>query len=416
MPAAATGCGRGVAGCANLLSITDGFRLAMSGTHATPVAITGAQRRVLTRRARGHKTPYRDKVRARIVLLAARGYPNNRVAARVGVHLDTVRTWRDRFAAEGLDGLRDRQRSGRPPRFTPVQVAELTALACQLPAETTTPLSAWSCPELAREAVARGVAEALSASTVRRWLAHHAIKPWQHRSWIFIRDPDFRAKAARVLDLYAGVWQGEPLGAGEYVISADEKTSIQARCRCHPTLAPGQARTMRVNHEYQRGGALAYLAAYDVGQAHVIGLCSEATGIDPFTDLVDEVMTQEPYASAKRVFWIVDNGSSHRGQAAIDRLARRYPNAVMVHTPVHASWLNQVEIYFSIVQRKIVTPNDFTDLDQVQHRLAAFEHRYNQTARPFRWKFTTTDMDDLLTRLDQHTPDHQQQPATPQAT
>jgi hypothetical protein len=159
---------------------------------------------------------------------------------------------------------------------------------------------------------------------------------------------------------------------------------------------------MRVNHEYDRGGALAYLAAYDVHQAHVIGLCQDTTGIDPFTELVDEVMTQEPYASARRVFWVVDNGSSHRGQAAVNRLAKRYPNAVMIHTPVHASWLNQVEIYFSIVQRKVVTPNDFTDLDQVQDRLTAFERRYNATARPFRWKFTPADLEDLLARIERH--------------
>ncbi len=221
-----------------------------------------------------------------------------------------------------------------------MQVAEVKALACQLPAETGVPLSRWSCPDLAREAVTAGIAETISASTVRRWLAADAIKPWQYQSWIFIRDPDF----AR---------QGRP-GAGplrphlgrhgrsapdEYVISSDEKTSIQARCRCHPTLPPGKARTMRVNHEYDRGGALAYLAAYDVHQARVFGHCAATTGIEPFMALVEQVMTHEPYASAKRVFWVVDNGSSHRGQAAIDRLAKRFPNAVMVHTPVHASWL-----------------------------------------------------------------------------
>jgi uncharacterized protein YdaL len=115
-------------------------------------------------------------------------------------------------------------------------------------------------------------------------------------------------------------------------------------------------------------------------------------------------MTQEPYASADRVFWIVDNGSSHRGQAAIDRLSKQFPNAIMVHTPVHASWLNQVEIYFSIIQRKVLTPNDFTDLDVVEKRLADFETRYNVAARPFKWKFTTTDLADLLDRLDQHNP------------
>jgi DDE superfamily endonuclease len=281
------------------------------------------------------------------------------------------------------------------------------------------PLSRWSCPELASQAVARGITPAISASTVRRILAADTLKPWQYRSWLFIRAPDFAAKATRVLDLYARAWDGRPLGEQEYVISSDEKTSIQARCRCHPTLPPGTSRTMRVEHEYDRGGALAHLAAYDVHRAHVIGLCSDTTGIDPFMELVDEVMTQEPYASAKRVFWIVDNGSSHRGQAATGRLTKRYPNAVMVHTPVHASWLNQVEIFFSIVQRKVVAPNDFTDLDQVQDRLAAFEHRYNHTARPFQWKFTQTDLEDLLTRIHRHEqeePDHQYvQPALPSA-
>ncbi|MFD7283612.1 IS630 family transposase [Streptomyces sp. NPDC059862] len=312
------------------------------------------------------------------------------------MHVDTVRTWRGRFAAGGLPALSDRRRSGRPLSFTPLQVAEVKALACQLPAESGTPLSRWSCPELAREVVARAVAPAMSASTVRRWLKADAIKPWQHRSWIFIRDPNFPAKAARVFD-------GEPLGEDEYVISSDEKTSIQARCRCHPTLAPGQARAMRVNHEYQRGGALAYLAAYDVHHAKVFGRCESKTGIVPFMNLVTQVMTTEPYASAKRVYWVVDNGSSHRGRRAIDRLATAFPNAVMVHTPVHASWLNQAEIFFSIVQRKVVSPNAFTDLTQVRDRLRAFEDRYNATAQPFQWKFTTSDLDDLLARLDRHT-------------
>ena len=242
-------------------------------------------------------------------------------------------------------------------------------------------------------------------------LAAAALKPWQYQSWIFIRDPDFAAKAARVLDLYQRIWDGKPLAAEEYVVSCDEKTSIQARCRCHPTLPPGTARMMRVNHEYDRGGSLAYLAAYDVHQAKVSGHCAAKTGIVPFMTLVERVMTTEPYASAKRVFWVVDNESSHRGNAACDRLAARFPNAVMVHTPVHASWSNQVEIFFSIVQRKVVPPNDFTSLDQDKDRLIAFERRYNQTARPFKWEFTPTDLKDLLTRIERHEQkEHPQQP------
>ena len=242
----------------------------------------------------------------------------------------------------------------------------------------------------------------MSASAVRRILARDAIKPWQYRSWISIRDPDLAAKAKRVLDLYARTWEGQPLGDDEYVISSDEKTSIQARCRCHPTLPPGIARTTRIEHEYDRGGALAYLAGYDVHRAHLMGGCEPSTGITPFEALVQQVMTQQPYASAKRVFWIVDNGSSHRGQASVERLAARWPTCVLVHTPVHASWLNQVEVVFSVVQRKVVSPNDFHDLAQIQTRLNAFEIRYNSSASPFDWKFTANDLNDLLARIDEH--------------
>jgi transposase len=380
---------------------------------ARQITLTAAERHRLKALAYSHTAGYQQVIRARIVRDATRGYSNQRIAGRHGVTVDTVRRWRGRYADHGLAGLSDRHRSGRPPRFTPVQIAQVKALACQLPAESGTPLSRWCCPDLAAELVERGIVPAISASTVRRILAGDTLKPWQYRSWIFIRDPDFATKATRVLDLYARTYQGIPLGDDEYVISSDEKTSIQARCRCHPTLAPGTARTMRVNHEYQRGGALAYLAAYDVHRARVFSHCAAKTGIVPFMTLAEQVVTQEPYASAKRVFWIVDNGSSHRGQASIDRLAKRFPNAVMLHTPVHASWLNQIEIYFSIVQRKVVTPNDFTSLDQVEDRLTAFEHRYNATARPFRWKFTPADLEDLMARIERHEQKEQnpQQPA-----
>ncbi len=205
-----------------------------------------------------------------------------------------------------------------------------------------------------------------------------------------------------MLDLYARIWDGRPLGENDYVICADEKTSIQARCRCHPTLPPGKARAMRVEHDYDRGGALAYLAAWDVHRGRIAGRCEDTTGIAPFARLVAQVMTAEPYASADRVFWIVDNGSSHRGAASAQRMASTWPTAQLIHLPVHASWLDQAEIYFSVVQRKVLTPNDFTGLDQIRGRLAAFETRYNAIARPFDWKFSRTDLSDLLRRIDTH--------------
>jgi len=363
------------------------------------IALSGQEQAVLMARARSARGPYRDRVRAAIVLAAAAGQGNTAIAAELGVCTDTVRKWRRRFAASRLPGLKDAPRSGRPPVFTAADRAEVIALACALPAESGVPLSKWSGPDLARELSGRRQIT-VSASTVRRWLAGDALRPWQHRSWISVRDPDFAAKAARVLDLYAGIWDGRPLGENDYVICADEKTSIQARCRCHPTLPPGKARAMRVEHDYDRGGAVAYLAAWDVHRGQVTGRCEDTTGIAPFARLVAQVMTTEPYASASRVFWITDNGSSHRGAAAAGRMATAWPTARLLHLPVHASWLDQAEIYFSVVQRKVLTPNDFTGPDQIRDRLAAFETRYNAIARPFDWKFTRTDLSDLLRRID----------------
>jgi transposase len=365
---------------------------------------------VLAAVARSVRSEYRDRLRARIVLAATAGAANAAIAAQVGVCADTVRKWRRRFAADRLAGLRDAPRSGRPPVFTPADRAEAVALACALPAETGAPLSRWSCPEIARELAAR-CDVATSASTVRRWLAHDVLKPWQHRFWISIRDPDFAAKAARVLDLYAGLWDAQPLGPADFVVCADEKTSIQVRCRCHPSLPPGKARAMRVEHDYHRGGALAYLAAWDVHRGRVMGRCERTTGIEPFSRLVEQVMTAEPYANADRVFWVVDNGSSHRGQPSIKRMRSAWPNAHLIHLPVHGSWLDQAEIYFSVVQRKVLNPNDFTDLNQIRDRLAAFETRYNAVAKPFDWTFTRTDLNNLLHRIDAHqspVKDHQQ--------
>ena len=343
-------------------------------------------------------------LRARIVLLAAGGLANRAIAARLGICEDTARKWRRRYCESGMAGLADAPRPGRPRRFPARVAAGVKALACEPPAASGKPLARWTCPELARQAVADGIVPAVSASTVRRWLAADAIKPWQHRSWIFPRDPYFALKGGRVLDLYERTWEGQPLGDGEYVLSADEKPGVQARSRIHLPLPPGPRRAMRAESEYRRCGTLAYLAAYDVHRARVIGRCEPSTGIKPFTALVDQVMAAEPYASAKRVFWVVDNGASHRNWAAAARLSDAYPNARMVHLPVHASWLNQVEVYFSVIQRKLLTPDDFGDLHSLAEQILAFEKHYNANARPFDWKFTRADLNRLLTRLGKHDP------------
>ncbi|HYN18813.1 MAG TPA: IS630 family transposase, partial [Actinomycetes bacterium] len=313
------------------------------------ITLRASERRLLKNLTRRGTAEHRQVTRARIVLLAAAGWTNRGIARKLGLASNTAGKWRKRFCQEGLDGLGDRKRAGRPRAFPAAVVAAAKAIACELPATRGVPLGRWSLAELRTEILATGLIDDISTTTLWRWLEEDPIKPWQHRSWIFPRDPDFATKAGVVLDLYDRVLQGAELGPDAYVVSADEKTSIQARCRCHPTLPPAMARTMRVEHEYQRGGALAYLAAWDVHQARLFGRCEPTTGIAPFGRLVEQVMTTQPYASARRVFWIVDNGSSHRGRASVERLEGAWPNLRLVHLPIHASWLNQVEIYFSIL-------------------------------------------------------------------
>lgn len=275
-------------------------------------------------------------------------------------------------------------------------------LACERPADSEVALARWSSNELAAEVMTRGICERISGITVWRWLSEDAIKPWQYRSWIFPRDPEFTAKAGRILDLYAGRWEGELLHPGDYVVCCDEKPSIQARHRKHPTLPATAAvkRGQRVEHEYQRNGSLCYFAAWDVRRAKLFDRCDDKDGIIPFDKLIKQFMSVAPYNKARRVFVIVDNGSAHRGQKSIKRLQGRYKNLILVHTPIHASWVNQAEIYFSIAQRKVLTPNDFPDLATLEQQLLAFGRRYEQIAQPFEWKFTRADLDRLADKLD----------------
>jgi len=296
-------------------------------------------------------------------------------------------------------GWRITHARGGPGLFPPEVIVTVKALACELPARAQRPLARWSMSELAAETQRTGLVASISGSTIWRWLHEDAMRPWFHRSWIFPRDPEFATKAGRILDLDERVWDEQPLSADDFVISADEKTSIQARRRCHATQPPRAGAMMKVEHEYERAGAWAYLAALDVHHARLFGRCEPTTGSVPFERLVAHVMTVPPYRHARRVFWIVDNGSSHRGARARERLQRQYPNLILVHGPVHASWLNQIEIYFSVVQRKVLTPNDFDSLADVESRLLAFQRHYETLARPFEWTFTRRNLARLLAKL-----------------
>jgi hypothetical protein len=279
--------------------------------------------------------------------------------------------------------------------FPPLDRALVIAVACELPSQRQLPLSRHSASSIHEVVTAEGLA--MSLRTVQRILAEDTLKPWRYRSWIHPRDPDFRAKAEVILGLYEGVWKGRRLDPGDLVVCADEKPSIQARHR--HVVAPASGRPGLVESDYERCGALQYLCAWDVQRGLPWGRCESKNGIAAFGRLVDQVMTMEPYRSAPRVFWIVDNGSAHRGARSAERLRRRYPNLILVHTPVHASWLNQQEIYFSIVQRKVLTPAAAHDLPQLRTRILGFEARYRAHPRPFAWRFTRADFRRRLTEL-----------------
>jgi len=343
--------------------------------HAAAIELTASEVRQLTAWVRAGTTPQRLVRRARLILGSAAG-----------------------LAVLRSDGLQDQPRSGRPKTINPATRALVVALACERPADRAVPLRRYSLSELTVEVADRLPSEQVAPSRTAIWrlLTHDALRPWRYRSWIFPRDPHFLERAGPVLDLYACQWQGQPLWADEYVLSADEKTSIQVRRRLHPTLPIGPHQAMRVEHEYERAGVLQYLAAWDVHRAVVFGRCEPKTGKAAFGRLVDDVMNQEPYRSARRVFWIVDNGSSHRGERAAEELRARHPRIVIVHTPTYASWLNQIEIYFSIIQRKVLKPNDYTSLQELAEAIHAFGRRYSALGKPFAWCFTRQDLERRL--------------------
>lgn len=277
-------------------------------------------------------------------------------------------------------------------------MAQVKALACELPSRLGLPLSRFSRAELRRQVLAAGLVAEISGVTIWRWLHQDAIRPWSRRSWVFPRDPEFREKAAPVLDLYQRTWNGADLGPGEFVLSADEKTQLQIRSRRHPLTPPRPGRPIRVEHEYRRHGTCAYLAAWDVHRARLFGQLAGRATIETFDAFVATVMRTEPYRSADRVFWVVDNGTVHRGERSRVRLREHWPQLRLIHLPVHASWLNQIEIYFSVLQRQALTPDDFPSRDALEARVLGFQAHYQQVATPFEWKFTRQDLDRLLDR------------------
>lgn len=242
----------------------------------------------------------------------------------------------------------------------------------------------------------------LSYSTVWRRLQEDALRPWLQQQWLFPRDPRFLEKATPVLELYHRRWQGQPLGPRDVVLCGDEMTSLQALSRIHRGLPPAPGRRARYEFEYERHGTLCYLAFLEVFSGRVYGETTRQNGIDPFARALKHCLAQPNLAAAERVFLIVDNGCAHHPSTSPTRIQEQHPQVTVVHLPTHASWLNQIEIYFSIVRRKALTPTDFSSLAALEQRLGAFQCRYNRRAEPFQWNYTKEQLAQYLDRVALH--------------
>jgi DDE superfamily endonuclease len=282
--------------------------------------------------------------------------------------------------------------------FPPQETTLVKALACERPTDRGRPLSRLSVFDVCQAAWEQGAT--MSYSTVWRRLHEDALRPWFHRPWLFPRDPRLRERAAPVLDLYQRRWQGKRLGKHDVVLSADELTQLQALSH-QPTVPPGPGQAGLYEFEYVRHGTLCYLAFLDVFSGRVYGEITAQNGIVPFDRALQHCLAQERYRDAERVFLIVDNGCAHHPSTAPARLQALDERLIVVHLPVHASWLNQVELYFSILKRKALQPADFPDLHALKRRVMLFQVRYNEHAEPFTWNYTRRDLAAYLQRLKQ---------------
>lgn len=366
------------------------------------IRLSGKEKQELRQAKKKGRKDARWVLRILVILWADKGRTIAQSAEWLGCCEQTVLNWRKRFLerrAEGaLVALMDLPRSGRPVTYGARERAQVTAIVCETLKERQLPLSRFALADLHRVVVREEGLADLSQTTLSRILHEHVLKPWQYRYWLFSRDPHFVSRACVVLDLYAGFWEGQRLGSNEYVLSADEKR-IQVLARCHPALPTIPGDVQRVEFEYERLGTVAYHAAWDVFRGQVFGIVAPTTSIETFNQLVHLVMPQAPYQMASRVFWLVDSGPAHHRSTFPQRLSGMYPNAVAVMLPVHASWLNQIEIYFSIVQRKVLTPLDVTDEATLTNRLVSFQDYYQEVAKPFNWKFTAADLKKRLEAL-----------------
>lgn len=281
--------------------------------------------------------------------------------------------------------------------FPPSVVTEVRAAACDNAGARANGLSYFSIRDLAKLLQKKLSLVSLAPSTVWNILDNDALKPWQYRSWIFPRDPEFAKYAEVVLDLYEGFYLGEPLTDRDFVLSGDEKPGLLLRTRCKSTVQPTFAKAGLIEFEYRRHGTATLLAFLDINSGSICHETVAKGGIQPFKALIDKLLEQEQYRTASRLFFVIDNGSSHareRFQARLDEWYPRdkYPEMIAIHTPKHASWLNQIELFFSIVGRKALRRVECRTRQAMIDHVSRFIKIYNENPNPFNWRFTKADL------------------------
>jgi len=340
--------------------------------YASTVVIDDVQRKRLLGLTRSRTAPYREVQRARIVLAAADGMPNAAIARQLSISEDTVRTWRDRFAAQGVTGLVDRPRPGRPAVYGPEVHIRIVATATgELPEAD----SQWSHRLLAEHLADDGI----SASQIGRILADLDLKPHRVRGWLTRRaDPNFFVKAAEICDLYLH----QP--AGSVVICVDEKTAIAARSRKHPEQRAAPGRAARREFEYIRHGTISIIAALNVHSGEVL---TERIVKNDSATFIQFLTTLDQHTDPNlTIHLVLDNGSSHTSKAT-KKWLREHPRFQPHYTPAHASWLDQAELFFSILTRRLLRRGEFTSREDLASRIENFVIVYNRTAKPYRWTY-----------------------------
>jgi transposase len=353
----------------------------MPAVRAAAIVLSAADRTRLEKLAHATAVAYRLVLRAKIVLAAAGGVSNAAIAARYRVHVDTVRRWRGRFAAARaadpdravIEIIDDRPRPGRPRVYGPTDRVKIVAAVTEQRHEIDSQWSHRSLAEHLHDEVG------VSAAQVGRILAELDLRPHRVRGWLTRpANPQFFPRAAAVCDLYL---QRPP---GSVVLSVDEKTAIAARSRKHPTTAARPGRAARQEFEYIRHGTVSLMAALDVHTGHVHGRIIDRNDAATFTAFLTELDQTIP--ADLRIYLILDNGASHIAKATKAWLAA-HPRFTVCHTPPHASWLNQIELFFSILTRRLLRRGEFTSRQDLADKIMNFIETYNRTAKPFRWTY-----------------------------